>query len=436
MKQLFSLEQVSSFKQKALQWANQFPVVCYLDSNETTMDKYGEYECLLAISHQEPIIYELNDQQADLKVLQRHHDKHKNWLFGFITYDVKNTYEPLVSKNLDSIKMPALCFFEPDLIISIPKNILQVNIEIFTPAYTPHTIWQQIINQSLPIPSTAPTPITLQPRLNKAAYLEKIKIIQQHIRRGDIYETNFCQEFFAEKVSFNPLNTFTRLNTITAAPFAAYVKVKDKYLLCGSPERYIKKIGNKVLSQPIKGTIKKGKRKKENEQLKQQLYHDIKERAENVMIVDLVRNDLTKVATFGTIKVEELFGIYSFPTVHHLISTITAELRPDLSWIEALEKSFPMGSMTGAPKIRAMQLMEKYETTKRGLYAGTVGYIKPSGDFDFNVVIRSLLYNASNQYLSLQVGGAITAQAVPEKEYEECLLKAQGILTALASSNI
>jgi para-aminobenzoate synthetase component 1 len=231
----------------------------------------------------------------------------------------------------------------------------------------------------------------------------------------------------------NPVETYLRLSEISSAPFGAYYKLNDKYLLCSSPERFMKKAGNKLISQPIKGTIKRGGTDEEDIELKHSLLNDVKERAENVMIVDLVRNDLAKSCRPGSVKVEELFGIYTYPTVHQMISTVTGELDEQTHFIDALRNAFPMGSMTGAPKIEVMKLIEYYETTKRGLFSGSVGYITPDGDFDFNVVIRSLFYNEANKYLSYSTGGAITYDSIPEKEYEECMLKAKGIMKALGS---
>jgi para-aminobenzoate synthetase component I len=193
----------------------------------------------------------------------------------------------------------------------------------------------------------------------------------------------------------------------------------------------LKKEGNRLISQPIKGTIRRGENEAEDQLLRQQLRNDEKELAENMMIVDLVRNDLARSARTGSVKVEEMFGIYAFRQVHQMISTVTAQLKEAIPFTEAIRQAFPMGSMTGAPKIRAMELIDQYEQSRRGLFSGAVGYITPEGDFDFNVVIRSILYNAANHYLSFHVGSAITYDSVPEKEYEECLLKAQAIFRAL-----
>ena len=246
---------------------------------------------------------------------------------------------------------------------------------------------------------------------------------------------NFCQEFFIEEAEVNPYALFEKFNAIGKAPFAAFYKFKNKYLICESPERFVTKQGQKLISQPIKGTIKRGSTFEEDEQLKIELFNSPKDRSENVMIVDLVRNDFGKSCKTGSVQVEELFGIHSFEQVHQMISTVVGELDEEIHIIDAIKNAYPMGSMTGAPKIRAMQLIEQYEKTKRGLYSGTVGYITPEGDFDFNVVIRSMIYNADKKYLSYQTGGAIVFDSSPEGEYEECLLKAKGFLEVIGNSD-
>ena len=205
----------------------------------------------------------------------------------------------------------------------------------------------------------------------------------------------------------------------------------DYSIFSGSPERFLKKVGSKLISEPIKGTAKRGLTKTEDEELIKSLVSDPKERAENVMIVDLVRNDLSKIATKNSVQVEELCQIYSFETVHQMISRISCDIKESASFTEIIKATFPMGSMTGVPKIRAMELIEEHESFKRGVYSGSIGYIKPNGDFDFNVVIRSLVYNRKNNYLSCSVGGAITIQSDPEKEYEECLIKVKRILDGM-----
>ena len=263
--------------------------------------------------------------------------------------------------------------------------------------------------------------------------MQNVRKIKDHIIAGDLYEMNYCQEFYAPNVKIYPFQLFPKLNRMTRAPFAAFYHWNQHFLLCGSPERFLKKEGQQLTAQPIKGTTKRGKNTEEDKKRSQTLSNSLKDRAENVMIVDLMRNDLAKICETGSIKVPELFGIYPFAQVFQMISTVEGTVKKELDWVDILAHSFPMGSMTGTPKIMSMQLIEQYEVSKRGLYSGSVGYIQPNGNFDFNVIIRSILYNAFHKYLSVMVGGAIVYDSVPEQEYEECLMKIQGILETLSN---
>ena len=272
----------------------------------------------------------------------------------------------------------------------------------------------------------------LKSRFSKRKYIETIKSLKKHILKGDCYEINFCQEFYSLNVIIDPIKIYKNLNLISPNPFSAFYKYNDKFLMCASPERFLKKKGNTLISQPIKGTSKRiVEDQKADIRQKKELFQSEKERSENIMIVDLVRNDLAKVCTEGSVKVEEFLGIYTFPQVHQMISTVTGILKEDIKFSQIFHATFPMGSMTGAPKKKVMELIEKYEKTKRGLFSGTVGYIEPNGNFDFNVVIRSLQFNATNQYLSIIAGSAITFNSIPENEYEECILKISAMKKAL-----
>lgn len=354
-----------------------------------------------------------------------------SWQFGFISYDYKNQIEKLSSHHPDGIQFPEKHFFTPQLLFVLEgeKSELLYNKEHYS-SNEINAILNNITTYKL-ADVEIKQPITVKSRISKEDYLANVAALKNHIQLGDIYEVNFCQEFYAEKVTINPIDYYFLLNAKSPTPFSCFVKQDDKYLLCASPERFIQKTGNDIISQPIKGTIKRGKDQQEDELLKQTLFNDQKERSENVMIVDLVRNDLSKIAQKDSVKVDELCGIYTFPQVHQMISTVRAKLKENTTFEEIIQALFPMGSMTGAPKVSAMQLIEKYESAKRGLYSGTVGYITPEKNVDFNVVIRSITYNQQNNYLSFMVGGAITNLSVPEKEYEECLLKAKAMIEVL-----
>lgn len=409
----------SYFKQKALHWANQFDVCCFLDSNNY-QDKYSEYDFILAAGCKA----ELNSSKGNtFDELKAFYEANKQWVFGFFSYDLKNEIENLKSDNPDELNFPELYFFIPEYLIVSKNNKLEVILG--------ETSILEKINSFDVEGEKISYGFTIQSKFSKTDYIQKVNHLKEHIVRGDIYEVNFCQEFFAKNALINPVQTFELLNQVSPTPFAGYFKVYNHYILSATPERFLCKRGSKLISQPIKGTARRSHNVEEDEQIKIQLKNDIKEQAENVMVVDLVRHDLTKSAIKGTVKVDELFGIYTFPQVHQMISTISCEMNPNIHFVDAIKNAFPMGSMTGAPKFKAMQLIEQFEETKRGIYSGSFGCISPSGDFDFNVVIRSILYNANEKYLSFQVGGAITFQSDAENEYEECLLKASAILKVL-----
>jgi para-aminobenzoate synthetase component 1 len=415
-------KQIDTFKQKALQYASSFDVCCYLDSHSYE-DKYGKHDCLIAIGSERELTASVGNAFSSLKSFV---DEHKQWMFGLLTYDLKDEVEELQHPNSDDLHFPDLYFFIPKYLISIKDNDIQIlkgNEDIIEEIRKVTLIEDQYTER-----------LTIQNKFTKAAYLAHLEKIKQHIKRGDVYEMNFCQEFFANNAVINPLHTYSKLSELSPTPFSGFLKIKDKYILSATPERFLSKRGNILTSQPIKGTAKRSTNLDEDSNIKDNLKNSEKEQAENVMIVDLVRNDLTKSAVKGTVKVDELFGIYTFPQVHQMISSISCELSPNVHLVDAIKNTFPMGSMTGAPKLRAMQLIDKYERSKRGAYSGSFGYISPDGDFDFNVVIRSILYNSSTKYLSFQVGGAITYQSDAEQEYEECLLKASAIMKVLEIS--
>ena len=419
------ISQFSNFKNQLLHWANQHREVVFLDSNQYHQ-KYSSYDAVLAVDAFTSI---KTDYENAFQDLYQYQSQTKDWLFGYLSYDLKNDTEDLHSNNFDGLAFPDLFFFQPKKLFLIKENQIEMQYLRMCDDEI-EADFEEII--SLTSNFQLPTSITIEQRISKENYLSKVSKMLEHIHRGDIYEANFCMEFFAEKAQIEPLDIYQKLNAISKPPFAVYFKNNFQYLLSASPERYLRKEENKVISQPIKGTAKRSFDLEQDEQLKSDLAQNEKERSENIMIVDLVRNDLSHTATKGSVQVEELCQIYTFKQVHQMISTIVSEVENTTSPIEILKTTFPMGSMTGAPKISAMQIIESLEETKRGLYSGAVGYFTPNGDFDFNVVIRSILYNSKNEYLSFSVGSAITSQAIPEMEYEECLLKAKAMFEVLS----
>ena len=426
-----SILEVESFKQQLLCWADSFGEVVVLDSNVSANEKalYPSYDYIVAVDAFTSL---KTDYVNSFKELYQYQNQTKDWLFGTISYDTKNAIESLSSTNQDGLEFPDLFFFQPKKLFLIKGSELEIQYLRMCDDEI-ESDFEAIKNQNGSDLSTSvsQTKNTIQQRISFEKYLEKTEQFLKAIHRGEIYEANFCMEFFADNADIEPLNVFQRLNAISKAPFAVYFKRNNQYLLSASPERFLKKIGSKLISQPIKGTSKRFSDPVLDEKAKKNLALDPKERSENIMIVDLVRNDMSKTATKGSVQVEELCEVYSYKQVHQMVSTIVSEVEAHLSSVSVIQSCFPMGSMTGAPKISAMEIIEQLEETKRGLYSGSVGYFTPSGDFDFNVVIRSIMFNELNKYLSFSVGSAITAESIPENEYNECLLKAKAMFDVL-----
>jgi para-aminobenzoate synthetase component I len=404
-----------------LNWSKQFSILVFLDSNSYP-SVYEGYECLLAAGCR----YRVPSSGADpLAALQASHSKQSDWMFGHICYDFKNVLESaLESRHETRHHFPLFQFFVPETVCYMDSACTVLTIETFG---NPDDIKNAIDDASaIPLPSLGLC-LSFTPYIQKEQYIDIVGRLREHIREGDCYEINFCGGGHTKAKVEEPLAVFAALNRLSPAPFAAYYRDGDSYLMCASPERYLRKSGRQVLSQPIKGTASRSADSAIDDVMKTALRSDIKERAENVMIVDLVRNDLARCCEVGSVNVNELFGIYTFPQVHQMISTVSGILRHDMSFTDAIRTSFPMGSMTGAPKFKVMQLIDKYEEARRELFSGTIGYITPAGDMDLNVIIRSLYYNAGNEYLSYSTGGAITWDSIPEKEWEEMRLKAWAV---------
>ncbi len=401
-----------------LNWVKRFNIFCYLD-NQGYPHEDG-YESLLAVNAKSFI-----DDSVPFHEIDSFLSSNNAWCFGHLSYDLKNELHQLKSKK-EQIGFPNFFFFQPEVLLIVKNNKLSIQ------AGDPAFIYEEIIQTKIE-PVAERGFIQTKQRLSKEEYISIIKKLQAHILKGDCYEVNFCQEFFAEHVAVDPVDLFQRLAATSPTPFSVLYRLNDRYLACASPERFLKKTGYHIFSQPMKGTAKRIPQDAEADlELKTNLQKDAKEKAENVMIVDLVRNDLSRICKEATVKVDELFGVYTFPQVHQMVSTISGELKDQISFSEIISATFPMGSMTGAPKLKVMQLINQYEPVARGLFSGSVGYINAEGNFDFNVVIRSVFYNQTNNYLSYSVGSGITFYSDPEKEWEECLLKAEAIKKVLA----
>jgi para-aminobenzoate synthetase component 1 len=403
-----------------LNWCNRFNICVFLDNHRYQLPKH-RYECLAGVGA--ATFIKANAGNA-LSNLQTFIEKQQDWCFGHIGYDIKNELESgLISKPAPAIGFPDLYFFVPDVLIQFSETECTIG----SLADNHETIWQEINEQTIAA-SPPVSSLEIEERVSKANYLQTIGQLQQHILRGDCYELNYCMEFFSKHAAIEPVPVYHSLSELSPNPFSAFYKVDDSYLLCASPERYLQKKGDTLLSQPMKGTVRRNTSDPQADaQLKEQLLQSEKERSENVMVVDLVRNDMSRVCKEGSVTVEELFGIYSFPQVHQMVSTIKGTIADEFNFTDLIRATFPMGSMTGAPKRKVMQLLDQYEAGSRGIFSGAVGYLAPNGDFDFNVVIRSIMYNAATNYLSFMVGSGITWYANPEEEYAECLLKVEAI---------
>lgn len=423
--QKIAISNPEKFSKQLLAWVQTYKTFLCLDSNHYPQ-KYSSFNKVVAFG----VLSELETNYENaFATLDRFQKETEDYIFGYLGYDLKNDTEKLDSNNFDGLGFPDLFFFQPKKIVFVNTDYAEFQYDISCVSEIEKDL-QQIYETILPTNNTK-NRVEIQQRISETAYFSKLDKVQKHIQRGDSYEVNFCMEYFAEEATINPLSVYRELNAISKPPFACFLKHKSHFLLSASPERFVRKEGQKIISQPIKGTIGRGRNTAEDLEFIEQLKNDPKERAENIMIVDLVRNDLSKTATRDSVQVEELCEVYTFKQVHQLISTVTSNAKTTLSPVQIIKSLFPMGSMTGAPKIATMKIIENLEETKRGLYSGSVGYFTPEGNFDFNVVIRSILYNAKKKYVSFSVGGAITAKSNPNSEYQECQLKAAAMKKTL-----
>jgi len=419
------------FKQQICQASRNEGVAVVLDSND-----FEAQACVSDLQGYDFVagLQSVSECTNRIERLKAYHDVHQDWMLGFLSYDLKNQLEELESNHPDRIEFPEMYFFQPRYLFLKKNDQWQVAyLDEYDNADSVRSFVQDF--SALDFSELDMGDVKLNHQVSHKEYLEAIEKVLWHIQRGDIYELNYCMEFFIQDIKLTPQSIYQRLREVSPTPFSAFIKYHDKFLMGASPERYMKKEGQKLVSQPIKGTSPRDRNPFVDKANKRYLTNSKKEQAENIMITDLVRNDLSKVAQRGSVNVDELCGIYSFKQVHQMISTVSAHLRSDKTWYDAIVATFPMGSMTGAPKVSAMQLIEKYENSKRGLYSGALGYVTPNGDFDFNVVIRSILYNRKKQCASFTVGGAITNQSVPQSEYDECLLKASAIMKVFKINN-
>lgn len=416
----FKVSNINDFIDKTCDLASKEHFFIRLE-NHSIQYPQGSFPRLIAFGAQSSL--SLSEYKNTFGLLNDYYSKTNDWIFGYLSYDLKNDTEKLQSKNADLKNFPELSFFCPVDIIEIMENAVEIK-----SLRNPDQVFEEIINHK---PGTSQpnksTDVNFKPNISQKEYLEVINKLRKHIYDGDIYEINYCMEYSAKTTGINAYSHWQSLCEKSPTPFAAYFKSNNYTLMCSSPERFLKRNEAHIISQPIKGTIETGETDTDRQKNKRTLLNSEKERAENMMIVDLVRNDLAKSALPGSVKVDELFGIYEFRHLFHMISTVIAEKKKSIESIDIIKNAFPMGSMTGAPKIKVMELIEHYEKSKRGIFSGTVGFIDPAGNFDFNVIIRSLFYNSGTNILSYSVGSAITFDSDPQYEFEECQLKAKAI---------
>ena len=422
-KTIFNVAGFPEIKSKLYAWAAESNPMAWYDSNSYPHQE-STYDAVLALK-----IRPKSDIISSYDSLQRH--LKSDWFFGFFTYEFSHAWESIQVVSPQNIAVPTLQFFSPEKLWLLKGDTLTALYDSDDNAITDFENIKAVESTVKSVNGS----INLVPKITKKEYLKKAASLQEHIFRGDIYEVNYCMEWFAEKTQINPTQLFHNLNAVAKTPFSAYLAMDNLYLMCASPERFLKRSGTTVMSQPIKGTAARHIDNVLDKSAAEMLKNDPKERAENIMITDLVRNDLSRVAQRGSVTVTEQCAVYPFAQVHQMISTISATCSHQTSSLDVIDACFPMGSMTGAPKQRAMELIHTHEVSQRGLYSGAVGYFDPNGDFDFNVVIRSLIYDAQKQYLSTHVGSAITAASNIDKEYDECQLKAAAIKRVLANED-
>ncbi len=420
-KTVFNVKNHPDIKAQLLDWARGSSPIAWYDSNDYSHQN-NDFDAILALE-----TFEENPWYTSEKELQT--VLGTDWLFGYFSYEYNAAWEQVTPTNPSFLSVPQLQFFKPKKIWLLKGDLLTA---LYLESDNPSVDFECITNSVTRI-ETSFMAIDLSPRISKDIYLQHASALKDHIMRGDIYEVNYCMEWYADEVDVSPMALFNALNRISKTPFSAFLSFDNTYLMSASPERFLQRRGDTLISQPIKGTAARHEDVVMDKSVAEALKLDTKERSENIMITDLVRNDLSRIAQKGSVAVSEQCAVYPFAQVHQMISTVKAQCDPDFTSLDVINACFPMGSMTGAPKQRAMELINQYEHGQRGLYSGAVGYFAPNGDFDFNVVIRSLVYDAASKYLSTHVGSALTAAADPSKEYDECQLKVKAIKRVLAN---
>lgn len=393
--------------------SHHYPFVAFFYSSGSDTDRYQEYEWILGFGDKTTTL---------IQDWQTFSETKKDWLTGILPYELKDRFEPtLFSTRKPEIPFPEVAFFVPMCLIYLKKGKTRISIERGS------DLWKKVRKQTTYSAKLPTPPPIFESSFTQEEYIDTIRKLQSHIEEGDFYEINLTQRFLAKYQVACPFELFSKLSTHSPVPFSVYFRWEEKHLICASPERFLKQKKNTLIAQPIKGTASRGRTPEEDTKMADMLRNSEKEKAENIMIVDLMRNDLYRSCQAHSVRVPFLWEVQTFQQVHQLVSTIIGKKKKELSFAEIIRNTFPPGSMTGAPKVKVMEMIDKYEPVARGVYAGSAGFITPSGNFDFNVIIRSLVYDHTQNLLLYNVGGAITFDSIPEKEYEESLLKASAI---------
>lgn len=426
VEEVFPLPEDRMFREKLLTWASGFSHYAFLDSCANM--PYGEaaYDLMVGAGCAQFVTASADTGFEKVKAFR---NTHKDWILGYFGYAMKNGVEDLPDSDKSTVPVPDTLFFIPGILVLVKGAQLTISVKDGNPAL----IYANILGADAKASSGEGYDISLYPCTSKEDYIGTVDVIRNHIIEGDIYEMNYCQEFRGKADKLDPVELFSKATSSALAPFSVLFRWEDIFLVSLSPERFLRFQEGKVYAYPIKGTTPRGEDPETDMRNLEELAASEKNRAENIMITDLMRNDLTRYALTGSICADELCRVYSFPQVYQMVSKVSAELLPDTDPIDVVRNAFPMGSMTGAPKVRVMQLIDELEDTARGLYSGSFGYFAPNGEADLNVVIRSILYHAGSGMVSVHAGGAIVFDSDPEEEYKECLLKINVLLHLLGT---
>ena len=351
---------------------------------------------------------------------------------GYFSYDIGRVIEDMPKSAKDDVCIPDSYFlFYDNVIIFDLRNqktyitalgIKEESEKSISKIY--ERIKDKYINLSISLDKNT----EFTSNFSREEYINSVKKVKEYIKEGHTYIANLTQRFSCDFNS-DPFDTYISLRSINKAPFSCYLNLEGFQIISSSPERFLKVFNNKVETRPIKGTRPRGKDKLEDEKNKKELLNSEKDKSELLMIVDLERNDLSKVCKPFSVKVTELFKLEEYATVFHLVSTVIGELKEDVSSVKCIRECFPGGSITGAPKIRSMEIIEELEGLRRGIYTGAIGYFDLRGNCDFNIVIRTILAKDNKAYFG--VGGGITIESEEEMEYEETLDKAKALMRVL-----